>query len=154
MGGSVQIEYAEKYGTVDNPNFKYVMSRVAMDDGCGETLPEVSHGELSVATAFEYDGGYYDRQRRDFYGFRTVRTAFADGTYQVDEYNNCEYYAKGSIRQSCMYTADGELLSKAETTLCDFPVALPSSEKSWTFEKNQYIRQQCRLKVRGRWIEP
>ena len=135
MGGSVQIEYAEKYGTVDNPNFKYVMSRVAMDDGCGETLPEVSHGEHSVATAFEYDGGYYDRQRRDFYGFRTVRTAFADGTVQIDEYNNCEYYAKGSIRQSCMYTADGELLSKAETTLCDFPVALPSSEKSWTFEK-------------------
>ena len=135
QGGNVQIDYAEKYGTVDNPNFKYVMSRVTMDDGCGETLPEVSHGEHSVATAFEYDGGYYDRQRRDFYGFRTVRTAFADGTVQIDEYNNCEYYAKGSIRQSCMYTADGELLSKAETTLCDFPVALPSSEKSWTFEK-------------------
>ena len=136
QGGNMQIDYAEKYGTVDNPNFKYVMSRVTMDDGCGETLPEVSHGEHSVATAFEYDGGYYDRQRRDFYGFRTVRTAFADGTYQIDEYYNREYYAKGSIRQSCMYTADGELLSKAETTLCDCPAALPSSEKSWTFEKS------------------
>ena len=135
MGGNVQIDYAEKYGTADNPNFKYVMSRVTMDDGCGGNLHEVEHGWHSMATMYEYDGGYYDRQRRDFYGFRTVRTAFADGTYQVDEYNNCEYYAKGSIRQSCMYTADGELLSKAETTLCDFPVALPSSEKSWTFEK-------------------
>ena len=135
QGGNVQIDYAEKYGTADNPNFKYVMSRVTMDDGCGGNLHEVEHGWHSMATMYEYDGGYYDRQRRDFYGFRTVRTAFADGTYQVDEYNNCEYYAKGSIRQSCMYTADGELLSKAETTLCDFPVALPSSEKSWTFEK-------------------
>ena len=135
QGGNVQIDYAEKYGTADNPNFKYVMSRVTVDDGCGGNLHEVEHGWHSMATMYEYDGGYYDRQRRDFYGFRTVRTAFADGTYQVDEYNNCEYYAKGSIRQSCMYTADGELLSKAETTLCDFPVALPSSEKSWTFEK-------------------
>ena len=136
QGGNVQLEYAEKYGTVDNPNFKYVMSRVAMDDGCGEALPELSHGEHSVTTAFEYDGGYYDRQRRDFYGFETVRTIFADGTVQVDEYNNREYYSKGCIRQSCMYTADGELLSKTETTLCDCPAALPSSEKSWTYEKS------------------
>ena len=135
QGGNVRIEYAGKYGTTDNPNFKYVMSKVIMSDGCGEALPELSHGEHSIATAFEYDGGYYDRRRKDFYGFQTVRTTSADGTYQIDEYYNREYYAKGSIRQSCMYTADGELLSKAETTLCDFPVALPSSEKSWTFEK-------------------
>ena len=136
QGGNVRIEYAGKYGTTDNPNFKYVMSKVIMSDGCGEALPELSHGEHSIATAFEYGGGYYDRQRKDFYGFQTVRTAFADGTYQIDEYYNREYYAKGSIRQSCMYTADGELLSKTETTLCDCPAALPSSEKSWTFEKS------------------
>ena len=136
QGGNVRIEYAGKYGTTDNPNFKYVMSKVIMSDGCGVALPELSHGEHSIATAFEYDGGYYDRRRKDFYGFQTVRTTSADGTYQIDEYNNCEYYAKGSIRQSCMYTADGELLSKAETTLCDCPAALPSSEKSWTFEKS------------------
>ncbi|WP_276778815.1 toxin TcdB middle/N-terminal domain-containing protein [Treponema succinifaciens] len=135
QGGNVRIEYAGKYGTTDNPNFKYVMSRVTMDDGCGETLPAISHGEHSVAASYEYDGGYYDRRRKDFYGFQTVRTTSADGTYQIDEYYNREYYAKGSIRQSCMYTADGELLSKTETTLCDCPAALPSSEKSWTFEK-------------------
>ena len=135
QGGNVRIEYAGKYGTTDNPNFKYVMSKVIMSDGCGEALPELSHGEHSIATAFEYDGGYYDRRRKDFYGFQTVRTTSADGTYQIDEYYNREYYAKGSIRQSCMYTADGELLSKTETTLCDCPAALPSSEKSWTFEK-------------------
>ena len=136
QGGNVRIEYAGKYGTTDNPNFKYVMSKVIMSDGCGEALPELSHGEHSIATAFEYDGGYYDRRRKDFYGFQTVRTTSADGTYQIDEYYNREYYAKGSIRQSCMYTADGELLSKTETTLCDCPAALPSSEKSWTFEKS------------------
>ena len=33
QGGSVQIGYEEKYGTRDNPNFKYVMSSVTVDDG-------------------------------------------------------------------------------------------------------------------------
>ena len=135
QGGNVQIDYAEKYGTTDNPNFKYVMSRVTMDDGCGETLPAISHGEHSVAASYEYDGGYYDRQRRDFYGFRTVRTAFADGTVQIDEYNNCEYYAKGCIERTAFYAKDGSLLSEERTSLCPSPVALPAMEESWTFEK-------------------
>ena len=130
-----QIEYAEKYGTVDNPNFKYVMSGVTMDDGCGEALPAISHGEHSVATVFEYEDGYYDRQRRDFYGFRTVRTAFADDTVQIDEYNNCEYYAKGCIERTAFYAKDGSLLSEGRTFLCPSPVALPAMEESWTFEK-------------------
>ena len=135
QGGNVRLEYAEQYGTPRNPNFKYVLSKVTMNDGCNETVPEIKHGNHSVTTVYEYKDGYYDRQKKEFYGFRIVKTTNADGTYQVDEYNTEEYYAKGSIRQSCMYTADDELLSKAETTLCDFPVALPSSEKSWTFEK-------------------
>ena len=135
QGGNVQIDYAEKYGTADNPNFKYVMSRVTMDDGCGGNLHEVEHGWHSMATMYEYDGGYYDRQRRDFYGFRTVRTAFADGTYQVDEYNNCEYYAKGCIERTAFYAKDGSLLSEGRTSLCPSPVALPAMEESWTFEK-------------------
>ena len=135
QGGNVRIEYAGKYGTTDNPNFKYVMSRVTMDDGCGEALPELSHGEHSVATAFEYDGGYYDRRRRDFYGFQTVRTTSADGTYHVDEYNNCEYYAKGCIERTAFYAKDGSLLSEGRTFLCPSPVALPAMEESWTFEK-------------------
>ena len=112
------------------------MSRVTMDDGCGGNLHEVEHGWHSMATMYEYDGGYYDRQRRDFYGFRTVRTAFADGTYQVDEYNNCEYYAKGCIERTAFYAKDGSLLSEGRTSLCPSPVALPAMEESWTFEKS------------------
>lgn len=135
QGGSVQIEYAEKYGTVDNPNFKYVMSGVTMDDGCGEALPAISHGEHSVATVFEYEGGYYDRQRKDFYGFRTVRTTFADGTYRIDEYNSRVYYAKGCIERTAFYAKDGSLLSECRTSLCPSPVALPEKEESWTYEK-------------------
>ena len=97
QGGDIHIDYSEKYGTRDNPSFKYVMSRVTVNDGTDGTgpLPEIKHGEHSVTTLYEYAGGYYDRKRKEFYGFRTVRTIFADGTYQVNEYFNREYYSKG-----------------------------------------------------------
>ncbi len=135
QGGNVRLEYAEKYGTTDNPNFKYVLSKVTMNDGCNETVPEIKHGNHSVTTVYEYEDGYYDRQKKDFFGFRVVKTTNADGTYQVDEYNTEEYYAKGSLKKSCAYAKDGAILSMNETTLRESPYALPTKEESWTYEK-------------------
>ena len=143
QGGNVRLEYAEKYGTTDNPNFKYVLSKVTMNDGCDEVLPKTSHGEHSVTTVYEYEGGYYDRARKDFYGFRTVTTTNADGTYKIDEYYNREYYAKGSLKESKCYSSDNILLSRSTTELLDSPCPLPIKEESWTYEKssgtNNYI---------------
>ena len=133
--GNVRLEYAEQYGTPRNPNFKYVLSKVTMNDGCNETVPEIKHGNHSVTTVYEYEDGYYDRQKKDFYGFRIVKTTNADGTYQVDEYNTEEYYAKGSLKKSCAYAKDGAILSMNETTLRESPYALPTKEESWTYEK-------------------
>ncbi|WP_318663722.1 toxin TcdB middle/N-terminal domain-containing protein [Treponema sp.] len=64
QGGNVKIEYSEKYGTPRNPNFKYVMSKVTVCDGCNETVPEIKHGNHSVTTVYEYEDGYYDRQKK------------------------------------------------------------------------------------------
>ncbi len=136
QGGNVQMEYAGQYGTARNPNFKYVLSKVTMNDGCNETVPEIKHGNHSVTTVYEYKDGYYDRQKKEFYGFRIVKTMNADGTYQVDEYNTEEYYAKGSLKRSRSYAKDGSLLSEGRTFLCPSPVALPAMEESWTYEKS------------------
>ena len=135
QGGNVRLEYAEQYGTPRNPNFKYVLSKVTMNDGCNETVPEIKHGNHSVTTVYEYKDGYYDRQKKEFYGFRIVKTTNADGTYQVDEYNTEEYYAKGSLKKSCAYAKDGAVLSMNETTLRESPYAQPKCEYSWTYEK-------------------
>ncbi len=143
QGGNIQIDYSEKYGTRDNPSFKYVMSRVTVNDGTDGTgeLPKLEHGEHSVTTLYEYDGGYYDRKRKEFYGFRTVRTTFADGTYQVNEYFNREYYSKGVPEETRAYAPkddpdkEGPILSRSRTTLCKAPLALPEKEESWTYEK-------------------
>ncbi|MBO7638741.1 MAG: hypothetical protein J6S91_07165, partial [Treponema sp.] len=145
QGGDIQIDYSEKYGTRDNPSFKYVMSKVTVNDGTDGTgpLPKIEHGKHSVTTLYEYDGGYYDRKRKDFYGFRTVKTTFADGTYQVDEYYNREYYSKCVPEVSTLYAKketeapdkEGAILSKSWTTLCEAPLVLPKKEESWTYEK-------------------
>ena len=37
QGGSIQIDYSESYGTRDNPCFKYVMSKVTVNDGTDGT---------------------------------------------------------------------------------------------------------------------
>ena len=138
QGGNVKIEYSEKYGTVDNPNFKYVMSRVTMNDGTDkdDVLPEVKHGAHSVTTSYEYSDGYYDRNKKDFYGFGTVKTTFAYGNCQKDVYYNREYYSKGCVKSSTVKTADGALLSESITTLEDAPYALPVKEESKIYEKS------------------
>ena len=138
QGGNIEIDYAEKYGTTDNPNFKYVMSRVTTNDGTdGEgPLPKLEHGEHSVTTLYEYDGGYYDRKIKDFFGFQTVKTIYADGTNTVDEYKNRDYYLKGCLEKSETRTVDGAILSKSAAEYCDSPVSLPAKEEAWTYEKS------------------
>ena len=138
QGGNVEIDYAEQYGTVDNPNFKYVMSRIIMNDGTDkdDVLPELKHGAHSVTTTYEYSDGYYDRNKKDFYGFGTVKTTFAYGNCQEDVYYNREYYSKGCINTSTVKTADGALLSENTTTLEDAPYALPVKEESKIYEKS------------------
>ena len=138
QGGNVNIEYTESYGTPSNPNFKYVMSRVTMNDGTDGygPLPKIEHGAHSLTTVYNYKDGFYDRQRKDFLGFETVTTTNADGTYQVDTYNNRKYYLKGSVLNSVSYAKDGTKLSESETKYMNAPVALPRIEESWTYEKN------------------
>ena len=89
-----------------------------------------------MTTLYEYDGGYYDRKIKDFFGFQTVKTIYADGTNTVDEYKNHNYYLKGCLEKSETRTVDGAILSKSATEYCDSPVSLPAKEEAWTYEKS------------------
>ena len=138
QGGNVEIDYAEQFGTPDNPNFKYVMSRVTVNDGtdANDVLPELKHGAHSLTTTYEYSDGYYDRNKKDFYGFGTVKTTFAYGNCQEDVYFNREYYSKGCINSITVKAVDGALLSESTTTLEDAPNPLPKKEESRIYEKS------------------
>lgn len=90
-----------------------------MNDGTDkdDVLPELKHGAHSLTTTYEYSDGYYDRNKKDFYGFGTVKTIFTDGNCQEDVYFNREYYSKGCVNSITVKTADGALLSENTTTL-------------------------------------
>ena len=140
QGGNIEIEYEPKYGTTDNPNFKYVMSKVTVNDGVDGKgkLPEVKHGEHSVVTSYKYDNGYYDRELKEFLGFGTVTTISSD-TVQTDEYYNREYYSKGCIKTSTVKDLSKNILSVQETVLNEAPYALVKSETVKNYENGKYL---------------
>ena len=92
-----------------------------------------------MTTLYDYDGGYYDRQRKDFYGFRTVTATFADGTYRTDEYYNRDYYSKGCLKERLAFAEDGAILSKSVTALLPAPYSLPAKEEGWTYERSSGV---------------
>ncbi len=139
QGGNIEIDYTPKYGDTNNPNFKYVMSRVTINDGCSDTnspLPYIDHGSHSITTLYTYKNGYYDRNLKDFYGYSSVTTTYSDGTKQIDIYKNKNYYLKGCLSSSTLYSPDEKELSQTNISYCAAPYALPKTEESITYEKN------------------
>ncbi len=71
--------------------------------------------------AYEYDEGYYDRTRKEFYGFQYVTsTRFTDsegnnpdGT-MVREYYNRDYYSKGMLKSETCTSEDGNETRRSE----------------------------------------
>ena len=113
------------------------MSRVTVNDGTdkNDVLPELKHGAHAVTTTYKYSDGYYDRVKKDFYGYGIVKTTFAYGNCQTDEYYNRDYYSKGCVKTSRLETADGILLSENFVKLEESPYALPIKEESKIYEK-------------------
>jgi len=135
QGGNIQLEYTEQYGTIDNPYFKYVMSKVIVNDGCCDSLEEISHGEHSITTKYEFKNGYYDRLKKEFLGFETVKTINSDGNYKIDKYYNRDYYSKGILKESTQYDSEHYILTKTCIAILEAPYALPIREESWIYER-------------------
>ncbi|MBP5283288.1 MAG: hypothetical protein J6Y93_01300, partial [Treponema sp.] len=155
QGGYVSIAYKGIYGTVDNPNFKYVMSKVCVSDGAdgsGAISQRIEQGEHSVTTLYSYDSAYYDRAMKDFYGFKTVKTQIVEkinyvgnppeeeyvpyAAHTVDTYRNDCYYLKGALVQSVTWADDSnsKKLSESKTEYRNAPYAQPVKEVSTTCE--------------------
>ena len=141
QGGNIQIEYKGIYGNPENPNFKYVMSSVTMNDGAegNSVLPVVEHGKHSVTTVYEYEDAKYDRDKKEFWGFETVKTIDAIGAYTIDTYFQGDYYLKGCVRKSLSYTHDNILIAKNKTDYSNAPYSLPKLEENWTLEISEGI---------------
>jgi RHS repeat-associated protein len=109
MGSFFTMEYERIGNTYAMPNSMWALSSVKVYDGFNGDGPDTS------MTTFNYAGGYFDRDEREFYGFKTVRTNNHDGannnavyTITTNTYSNDNYYTKGVDISELVQSANGK----------------------------------------------
>ncbi len=70
------------------------MSKVTVSDGM-DALDAGSGSVHSYSSEYTYKDGYYDREEREFYGFREVKELRPDGSTITRKYLNDNYFTKG-----------------------------------------------------------
>lgn len=115
MHGSFSMNYALTGNTYAHPQSKWVLTEVTTDDGIADDGP-------NARTTFAYEGGRYDRRERNFYGFQTVTTTQWDTqkntAYRqvVQEFDNTNYYTKGTLLRETMQDAAGKKYTETAHT--------------------------------------
>jgi hypothetical protein len=106
LGSRIDLDYTRDGNTYDQPESRFALSRVAVDDG------HPGDGQDVQLTTYRYSGGVYDRLEREFRGYGTVVTEERDhGSADVvfravtDEYHTDSYYTRGLLARRL--TADG-----------------------------------------------
>ena len=115
IGGSFVVDYEPKVKTYANPNAKWVMKSLVVQDGYDVVVSgnNISDGFDSYTKYFEYENGKYDRRERTFYGFNVVkeidRKINSDGTVgsvyrtSVKKFHNESYYLNGFNFETSVY---------------------------------------------------
>jgi RHS repeat-associated protein len=97
LGARIEFDYARDGNTYGQPQSRWVLSKVAIDDGHSGDGVDVQ------VRSIRYEGGRFDRAEREFYGFRTVteETHGEGRVYRrlIREYLNDNYYEKGLLER-------------------------------------------------------
>jgi RHS repeat-associated protein len=98
LGGSFTLDYERAGNTYADPNSHWVLSGVTTNDGYA------ADGGDTRFTTYRYEGGYYNRLEREFYGFSRVieeqrNPAQGNALYRsvVRTYANDSYYSRGLL---------------------------------------------------------
>lgn len=115
LGGVFTIDYKVQPINYDNPNAKWVMSDLTIDD----KYDKVNDGIDVYKKHFVYEKGRYDRREREFYGYKTVKaedytlnTLGNSVLYRtsVSNYHNQSYFLNGLLDDS--YVIKGNDINK------------------------------------------
>ncbi len=115
LRASFSIEYQRNGNTYADPHSRWNMSRVSIYDG------HVGDGVDITSTTYQYKDGFYHRQERDFYGYKTVVEAVRDtqdAIYRTvtSEYLNDSFYSKGLLHKQTTADALGNKYHETENT--------------------------------------
>jgi RHS repeat-associated protein len=96
LGSRIELDYTRDGNTYDQPQSRWVLSRVAVNDG------QPGDGQDVQLATYRYAGGVYDRLEREFHGYHTVveerrDPGASDALYRsvTREYRNDSHYRQG-----------------------------------------------------------
>jgi YD repeat-containing protein len=126
LGGSFTLDYrregnrvdADGARAVDMPANQWALASVTVDDGQG-SQPLKTELEYGAAAGH---GAFYDRTRRESYGFSHVLTRRSDGSTVEAVFRNQRPYDRGLLEESTEKDEAGFLVRKVVNTYEDRPV--------------------------------
>ncbi len=99
LGGSFDVEYARVGNTVEMPESRWALAKVNVHDGVGTGTGH------DLETRYEYAGGVYHRNEREFLGFRTVTQRNADESKVVRTFRTDGFPYKGLLESEVILDA-------------------------------------------------
>ncbi|HEY0603173.1 MAG TPA: SpvB/TcaC N-terminal domain-containing protein, partial [Herpetosiphonaceae bacterium] len=103
LGATIDLEYERDGNTYDQPQSRWVLSKVSVNDG------HAGDGVDTQVTTYQYEQGHYDRLEREFYGYAKVTTEQRDASngeavYRrvIREFHNDSFYTKGLPKRERM----------------------------------------------------
>ncbi|MFI6024521.1 DUF5615 family PIN-like protein [Amycolatopsis magusensis] len=116
LGGRIELDYSRDGNTYDNPKSHWLLARVSVDDG----LP--GDGQDRQLATYKYEGAFYDRFEREFFGYRKVTEEHrdpgaGDALYRATtkEYLG-GYHLRGAVQRETTADAAGRLFAETRYT--------------------------------------
>ncbi|GGB25045.1 SpvB/TcaC N-terminal domain-containing protein [Puia dinghuensis] len=117
MGAVFALDYQRVGNTFDMPNSVWTLASVKVFDGFKGDGPD------TLMTTFGYSGGHFDRDERDFFGFRTVQTSSHDAAHNnavysmaTETFANDNFYTKGMALSQLLQSGDGKKYTETDNT--------------------------------------
>jgi RHS repeat-associated protein len=105
LGGKISLNYKRNVPTEDDPNARWLITGFVL--GHDETFP-AEHQTKELAESFDYEGSFYDRLEREFYGFKNVKISRGDGQVTNKTYANRDYRLRSVVLKTEILDQQGK----------------------------------------------
>jgi RHS repeat-associated protein len=128
LGSRIDLDYTRDGNTYDQPNSKFVLSRVTVHDG------QAGDGQDTQTTTFAYSGGTFDRLEREFRGYQKVveeqrDPGAGDAVHRTvtREFRTDSHYTQGLPSRTLIADAAGKPFQETTSTYQLRDVSTPTA---------------------------